>query len=1630
LKIVVYYPIFKTLKNLTFFPAFLIKSKYPALFSLFLLSVFSVKAQIKADFNSSTSGGCAPLIVKYTDSSTGNPTSWKWDLGNGTTSVLQNPSVVYFDPGTYTVKLVIRNAFGVDSITRVQYITVYSSPVINFDASAVTGCFPLKTKFSDLSLPGSGVINSWKWDFGDGNFSDEQNPEHIYTSIGDFNVSLRAVNNLGCVTSKTVNSFIHINTGVKADFSNSTSKSCNAPSTIDFTSKSTGVGALNYHWNFGDDSTSTAANPSHTYNSSGSYTVSLIVTNATGCTDTLIKPNLITIGATKADFSIPEIVCESAPVILKNTSSPIPSSASWNFSDGTFSESINATKVFSKAGEYQITMISNNGACEDSVTQNITVVGKPVISFSVSDSVSCSVPLDVKFNNTSSGVTSRKTGTSTSTNTYYWDFGDGNNSDAESPSHTYSAEGNYTIKLFVTNAGGCTDSLVKKNYIRIKKPVVTINNLPERGCGPLLHKFTSTVSSIEPITAYHWDFGDGSSSDSIAPTHIYNAPGKYSVTLTYTTEGGCAGNVTVVNGIIVGSKPETKFIADQTNICAVQRINFTDQSAGNPDEWVWFFGDGGGSTKQNPSYQYNDTGYFSVTLISINNGCADTLTVPKKVHVNPPVALFSFTKMCTVSRQVAFMDNSIGADYWNWDFGDGTTSTEKKPTHTYVTPGDYTVSLTVTNQSAGCSETKKQTIKIIREIADFTSSDAVICRNATVAFSTSNINSANIDLYTWKFGDGVSISDSSNKINHKYTKASGYNVTLIIKDINGCIDSVTKPLAVQVNGPTAVFHSSIPGTCLNNSVNFSDSSYSDGTHAIQQWQWNWGDGNTDNLNAGPFNHTYSAPGNYAVSLIVTDSKGCTDTIKKPNAILVSKPVAAFKTDSLSCTSKPINITNLSSGPGLIYNWDFGDGTTSNQANPVHLYNAEGNYTVNLSIKDQYGCTSSASKTNYVTIANPAADFQLSDSIGTCPPLVVNFINTSENYSKWSWDFGDGTTSSERSPSHFYSEAGIFNAVLTITGPGGCISQKTRQIKVDGPSGTFSYTTMMGCAPLQTGFKAHTKKNTSFVWDFNDGTTISTKDSNIVHTYNTPGKYLPKMILQDAKGCQVAVKGGDSILVLGVTAAFKPNGALVCDSTPVTFTSSSVANDVIVKYLWNFGDGTTSTDAVPVHSYHQTGSYKTSLEVTTQRGCKDSVQNPQLVRVNPSPQISFTSGTGACVPAVINFTGIISNPDTSKVSWKWDFGNGNTSTQQKPAGQNYLSPGNFTVKAIAYSSNGCNDTATKTVDIYPLPNLSISADTVVCFGSTQTLKVSGAETYSWSPANYLLCTNCASPVSKPAAAIKYKVKGTSDKGCVSVDSISLVVKFPFKLSVSKADTLCVGQSVQLKASGTEKYSWSPAAGLNNALSATPTVTPSSTTTYQVIGSDSKGCFKDTGYIPVKVYPIPTVNAGDDKNINVGREVQITPEISKDVTTVLWTPSTGIVSKNNASITVKPLQSLDYTIEVKNDGGCTARDKVSVYVLCNNANVFVPNTFSPNGDGSNDVFYPRGNGVFKIQNIKVFNRWGEVVFEKSNFNPNDASAGWDGTFKGKPLPPDVFVYILQVVCDNNTALTFKGNIALIK
>ena len=367
-------------------------------FSLFLYCRVFFQAQLSADFTATPASGCAPIVVKFTDVSTGNPTTWKWDLGNGTISFLRNPSVTYFTPGQYNVKLIISKPGGKDSIIKMQYITVYAKPVTDFSTSVTTGCFPLPVQFTDLSIAGSGVLNKWEWDFGDGINATGPNPQHIYRTAGSFNVSLRVTNSFGCTKSITKPQYIQISTGVLADFDIKMSNSCKAPATINFTNTSIGNGVLSYQWDFGDGSGSTLANPLHIYTKNGNYNVKLIVKNSTGCTDTLTKLNAIILGNTNADFSAPVKVCQGSSVDIINTSTPLAGEMFY----GTLAmappqQIVPPVKQYASPGNYVIKMVVNFGTCSDSVSRPIVVLAKPVINFTADKTNDCKVPFIVNF---------------------------------------------------------------------------------------------------------------------------------------------------------------------------------------------------------------------------------------------------------------------------------------------------------------------------------------------------------------------------------------------------------------------------------------------------------------------------------------------------------------------------------------------------------------------------------------------------------------------------------------------------------------------------------------------------------------------------------------------------------------------------------------------------------------------------------------------------------------------------------------------------------------------------------------------------------------------------------------------------------------------------------------------------------------------------------------------------------------------------------------------------------------------------------------------------------------------------------------------------------------------------------
>ncbi|MCZ2223527.1 MAG: PKD domain-containing protein [Chitinophagales bacterium] len=842
-------------------------------------------------------------------------------------------------------------------------------------------------------------------------------------------------------------------------------------------------------------------------------------------------------------------------------------------------------------------------------------------------------------------------------------------------------------------------------------------------------------------------------------------------------------------------------------------------------------------------------------------------------------------------------------------------------------------------------------------------------------------------------------------------------------------------MGVRVFGPTADFSTTEDQFCSGSTVNFTDASSTDGTHPITQWIWNYGDGTNASYTSAPFNHTYVTGGSFSVKLKTVDSYGCVDSVYKNNAVKIAKTTAIFtESDTLVCPGTEVNFINQSTGNNLSYQWSFGDGNTSTSISPNHSYNNEGTYTIRLFATDTLGCADTLLKINRIKVYNPKASFTINDSTAVCPPLLVNTNNTSLYAGKSLWSFGNGSTSTQTNPSHLYVYPGNYTLKLVVKNTGGCSDSASKQIIINGPTGTFTYTPTTACNPVQINFSATTQNSVSNTWDFNNGVINVTTANDISYTYITGGHYLPKLILEDAAGCRVPIVGTDSIKVKFINAAMIATDTTICDSATVQFANSSITNDIITKYAWSFGNGTTSSQPNTGAYYNTNGLYSVKLKVITQTGCTDSITYNNIIKVVSSPKIKIVGDSTVCKDGTLQFNVVHLNPDTSAITWEWNFGNGNIYQIQNPPAQTFSSVGNNLITTKATNSDGCSTIATQIVKVNPIPNVSAGADVTICRGQSYTLNATGANTYVWH-GNILTLNNfnTANPIASPLTTVSYAVTGTSIYNCKATDTITIQVQQPLKLDVIKGDTLCLGQSAKITASGTENYKWYPSLYIDNDNSAEVNIKPAKDTlmNYMLLGWDNNHCFTDTAYVKIKTYPIPEMKIEqNDITVNAGSSVVLKTINSSDITKWKWTPNKYIDNPNIASPTMVAKESITYSCVASNDGNCVARNEVRVVVVCNGGNIFVPNTFSPNGDGVNDRFYPRGKGVYTIKSFRIFNRWGEMVYEKTNFQANDINAGWDGTYKGVKQPTDAYVYSLEIMCDNSVTIPSKGSITLLR
>lgn len=1243
-----------------------------------LCTLYSNAQNPVAGFSVDQNSGCSPLAVQFTNTSSG-AASYFWDFGNGNTSVLFNPSNVYTNAGTYSVKLFATSANGqTDSMVSASSITVSANSVPDFHAANPITCLNGNViSFINTSSNAS----SYLWDFGDGTTSTLQSPAHSYVSPGNYTVKLVTYDTFGCPSIKTLSNYIQVKPSPLAEFSVNTNTACNAGQIFNFSSTTTAVNS--WSWDFGDGTSSPVENPSHTYTVSGTYSVSLTATNTQGCSHTSTSYGYITVETPLLPVFTSTYNSGCAPVqVTFQNQSAFAIDFLWNFGDGSTSQEESPVHTYSSNGSYTVSLTTTSyTGCiyTSSLNNHIIVQNNPVANFSTSNTGSCSAT--ILFTNQSSNTASQ-----------LWEFGDGYTSTQQNPSHTYNVAGPFNVTLHSYNSSGCESVKQLTNAINLVLPVSNFTTNYNPGCAPLMAGFSNTsTNSVQ----WFWNFGDGGTSTLKNPSHTYTLPGSYDVSLIATDAQGCSDTLVISSAIHVINTADDFVTPPTVNGCAPFNTSFSNLIPGAAS-WLWNFGDGTTSALQSPSHTYTTAGTYTVSLtVQLSSGCTQYYPSFRVFKIKGAQAAFTLSapEICA-STSINFAGTSTGTILSSyWEFGDGSTSTQQNPSHIYTIPGFYSVKYIATTTD-GCSSSIIKSNCLHASSCSpgggnnttgggiggtggsgTSSSQPGVSLTGCIPFAVNFNNTlASTVSWLWNFGDG-STSTVQHPL-HTYTALGNYTVTLTAQTSSGTTETVVYTNYVNAVGAPADFTMTENGNCQSSAVTLSASSSN-----VSSWNWDFGDGFTSS-SQNP-THTYTnVSNNYIVTLTTTTAQGCSGSISKSLFLSPSAPVV-WASDYNVCANQAVNFNSLA-GNYTSYLWNFGDGSNSTLASPSHVFQTTGTYAVTLQVTDSKGCVRTTSLQPGISVIKPLAGFSYA-LVNGCGSKTVAFTNTSTGTgipvtASSRWNFGDGSAEQwSESPTHIYAAQGTYTVTLTVYN-NGCSNSITKIIYVAPVSADFSFTQNTTCLPAKATFTDASSPAVSWFWDFGDGTTSTLQ--NPVHTYTIPPTVDITLTITSANGCQATITKPNVILFntdLGVSVG---EG---CSPLFVEFHDwSSNAN----QWTWDFGDGSTSSAQNPTHTYTTDGIFTVRLISKSAGGCTDTAVFSSITTNKPNADFSSTNPTN-CSPALVSFTDLSSNA----VSWLWDFGDGSTSVSQHP-GHVYNIPGLYTISLVITNVFGCSDTLVK------------------------------------------------------------------------------------------------------------------------------------------------------------------------------------------------------------------------------------------------------------------------------------------------------------------------------------------------
>ena len=935
-----------------------------------------------------------------------------------------------------------------------------------------------------------------------------------------------------------------------------------------------------YAWDFGDTTTGTGETTTHAYTTAGTYTITLTVTDNDTLTDTEAK-SITVIKPPVASFTYSPTAPLVGDTVTFDASASTPNGGTivrydWNFGDGASATGSITTHVYTTFGTYTVTLtVTDSEGLTDATSKSITIYAPPVSSFTYSPAVPT----------TGETVTFDASGSSDPDGTiasYAWDFDDGNTGTGVTAAHAYTTAGTYTITLTVTDDDGLTDNTTSDITVSFapQSPVASFTYSPTTPTTGETVTFDGSASDDPDgtIASHAWNFGDGANGTSQIVTHIYADNGTYTVTLNVTDSDGLF-NTTSIDITVLNRPPNATFTESAETVDTGETVTFNASDSYDPDgsivTYFWDFGDGENDTGVVVEHAYTDNGTYTVTLtVTDDDGATDTATATKTVSNRSPVASFTESPETVYTNETIYFNASDSYDpdgsivsYW-WDFDDGKNATGVTTEHSYPLEGNYTVTLTVTDDDGATNSTSTSKKVLNRPpVAVFTESAETVYTNETIHFNASDSYDLDgtIESYFWDFGDGTNATGVV--VEHTYEDDGTYTVTLTVTDDDDATGTATATKTVLNRPPVAIFTESAETVYTGEVITFdaSDSHDPDGT--IVTYHWDFGDGT--NGEGEVVEHSYIDDGTYTVTLTVTDDGDATSSTTASKTVLDGSPIASFTESAETVYTGEVIYFNASAsydpnGVIVSYYWDFGDGTNATGVIVDHAYADDGVYTVTLTVTDNYGATDTASSSKTLLNRPPVASF--SESAETVYTGETITFNASTSYDpdgsivSYFWDFGDGTNAMGVTADHAYADDDVYIVTLTVTDDDGETASKSAVKTVSNRPPIASFTDNATMVDINGVIRFNASDSydpdgsiLSYFWDFGDGTN-ATMAVILDHAYTKDGNYTVTLTVTDDDGAPSSVSttiivkaswGWPLVLIAGIA-----SGIAALTGTPI------------------------------------------------------------------------------------------------------------------------------------------------------------------------------------------------------------------------------------------------------------------------------------------------------------------------------------------------------------------------------------------------------------------------------------------------------------------------------------------------